>query len=97
MLRILPALPADWSSGEFRGMLTRAGVPTSANWDMGEKTIELSMSAVRDAVFDLKFPSELAEITASRPDAVTASMHGERFRAVKLAKGEELKLSVRLK
>ena len=96
MLRILPALPTAWSTGEFDGMLTRAGARASARWDMEKKTIELTLTAVRDNAFDLKFPGEVAKLTASRPEAVSVSTYGNRYRSVKLEKGDELKLSAQL-
>jgi alpha-L-fucosidase 2 len=97
MLRILPALPAAWSTGEFSDMLTRVGVRTSVRWNMEDKTIEVELTALRDAAFDLKFPSGISELTASNPAAVTESKYGNRYRSVKLAKGNELKLSIKLK
>jgi alpha-L-fucosidase 2 len=62
ILRILPALPSDWTAGEFHGMLTRAGVRTSARWDMDKKEINLSLIAERDALFDVKFPRAIINI-----------------------------------
>jgi alpha-L-fucosidase 2 len=97
MLRILPALPSAWPTGEFSDMLTRSGVRTSANWKMEDKKINLVLIAVRDTSFDLKLPGEVLELNASDPDAVTESTYGNRYRSVKLAKGTELKLSIRLK
>jgi hypothetical protein len=97
MLRILPALPAAWSTGEFSDMLTRVGVRTSVRWNMEDKTIEVEVTALRDAAFDLKFPSGISELTAGNPAAVTESKYGNRYRSVKLAKGNELKLSIKLK
>jgi alpha-L-fucosidase 2 len=97
MLRILPALPAAWSTGEFSDMLTRVGVRTSVRWNMEDKTIEVELTALRDAAFDLKFPSGISELTAGNPAAVTESKYGNRYRSVKLAKGNELKLSIKLK
>jgi len=43
------ALPSAWKNGEFHGMLTRAGVKTSARWDMTKNELKLSLVAERDA------------------------------------------------
>ena len=97
MLRILPALPSQWQEGDFNDMLTRAGVRTSANWDMKTRKIDLVLTAVRDTNFDLKFPSKVAEIESSKPDAIADSKYGNRYRRVSLNKGDEVKLNVKLK
>ncbi|WPJ96604.1 glycoside hydrolase N-terminal domain-containing protein [Coraliomargarita algicola] len=97
MLRILPAVPEAWGEGSFRDMLTRSGVRTSANWNLQDQTIELELNAVRDALFDLKFPAELAELNSSQPEAVSESKYGSRYRTVKLAQGDSLKLNIQLK
>ncbi|MDF7799957.1 glycoside hydrolase N-terminal domain-containing protein [Pontiellaceae bacterium B1224] len=97
MLRILPALPTAWPTGEFSDMLTRTGARTSASWDMETKTIELQLTALRDNVFDIRFPGEVAELSASTPDAVSGSSYGQRYRSVRMMKGDELQLSIRLK
>jgi len=97
VLRILPALPAKWTTGEFSDMLTRTGVRTSASWDMENNEIKIELRAVRDADFDLKFPQEIAELSVNRAKVLSASEFGSRYRSVKLAKGEELKIDIRLK
>ncbi|CAA6677697.1 Unannotated [Lentimonas sp. CC4] len=97
MLRILPALPAAWPSGEFNYMLTRTGARTSVRWNMDAKTIELTLKAERDNTFELKFPSDLVDLTTSRPEAVSKSTYGNRYRAVTMVKGDELQLSIRLR
>ncbi len=97
MLRILPALPSGWPTGEFHDLLTRAGVRTSAQWDMNKKEIDFSLTAEREADFDLKFPGELVNIKCSQPDILEQSQYGENYRAISLNKGEELDIQVKLR
>ena len=97
MLRVLPALPADWSTGEFHDMLTRAGVRTSAQWDMTKKEIKLSLVAERDTAFDIKFPEAIAELTCSQPEILKASKFGKSYRRIRLEKGHDLAMQVKLK
>lgn len=97
MLRILPALPAAWTTGEFHGMLTRAGVKTSAQWDMARKEIKLSLGAERDTRFDMKFPGNIARLTCSQPDVLSTSEYGKSYRAVNLEKGQAITIDVRLR
>lgn len=97
MLRILPALPSAWTTGDFHDLLTRAGVRTSAQWDMNKKEIDFSLTAERDAVFDMKFPGKVASIKCSQPDVLQKSKYGENYRAISMSKGEELKMQVQLR
>lgn len=97
MLRILPALPEQWSTGEFDNMLTRTGTRVSASWNMETKMVDLVLNAVRDTEFDLKFPAEVAELTSSQSESLKDSRYGKRYRSVKLATGDQLKLSILLK
>jgi alpha-L-fucosidase 2 len=97
MLRILPALPTAWSTGEFDGMLTRAGARVSARWDMEKKTIELKLTAVRDNAFDLKFPGKISTLECSKPKSLSDSDYGDLYRTVNLKKGEQIHLKIGLK
>ena len=97
MLRILPALPDAWSTGEFHGMLTRAGVKTSVQWDMAKNTIELRLEAERDTAFDLRFPRAIASLQCSQPDRLTKSHYGQNYRHIRLRKGQKVDLDVRLR
>lgn len=97
MLRILPALPSDWTTGEFYGMLTRVGVKTSVSWNMDKKQIFITLVAERDANFTIKFTRKLADLDASLVDKLQNSQYGEEYRSIAMSKGEELKLEVKLK
>ncbi len=97
ILRILPALPTDWKTGDFQGMLTRVGVRVSVDWDMNKKEINLTMKAERDADFDICFPGVLASLSSSQSERLGESLYGESYRTLKLNKGEELTLDVVLK
>ena len=97
VLRILPALPGDWLRGDFHGMLTRAGVKTSAAWDMNIKEIKISLVAERDAEFDLHLPGEIKNIECDQAELLRDSKYGANYRAIGLKKGEELELKVALK
>ena len=97
MLRILPALPDAWSTGEFYGMLTRAGVKTSVQWDMTKKELQLSLVAERDTDFVIKFPGDIVKQTCAQLTILKASRYGNHYRRVHLEKGQELAMQVWLK
>ncbi len=90
MLRLLPALPGEWTKGEFKDMMTRAGIRTSMRWDMDKKEIQVTFVAERDNTFDIKFPSEPTLINCSQHGVLKASQYGSGYRTMTLKKGEEI-------
>ncbi|MGJ8653795.1 MAG: glycosyl hydrolase family 95 catalytic domain-containing protein [Opitutaceae bacterium] len=97
MLRVLPALPAEWETGEFKDILTRVGVKTSASWDMSRNEITLRLVAERDSEFQLKLPKEVQYLISDYSDAFTESNYGNRYRSVVLRKGEDVVVDLVLK
>ena len=97
MLRVLPALPVEWSEGEFSDLLTRTGANASADWDMGERVINLKLVAARDNIFDLKCPGDVASVECNNPKAMRASKYGDQYRTVAMKKGDTLTFKISLK
>ena len=64
---------------------------------MEKKTIELELVAVRDNVFDLKFPESISTLESSKPATISESQYGDQYRLVTLKKGDELTLLIKLK
>lgn len=96
ILRLLPALPSGWTSGEFHDVLTRTGTRVSAKWDMDKNAIELTLTAERNTSFDLKFPGEIAQIECSNPKVLGESAYGEAYQNVRLDKGEQINLQIEI-
>lgn len=97
ILRVLPALPAEWETGEFKNILTRVGVKTSASWDMSKNEITLRLVAERDSEFQLKLPSDIQYLISDYSDAFTESKYGNRYRSVVLRKGDDIEVNLVLK
>ncbi len=97
MLRILPALPKEWSQGEFHDMLTRGGVKTSVKWNLDKKTIEVSLIAERDTEFDLKLPFEITNLESNESDNISDSKYGDNYRFLNLKEGDEINMKMILK
>ncbi len=97
MIRILPALPAEWETGQFSNMLTRTGVKVSANWNRKEKKVKMTLLAERDTEFDLKMSAEPIEFVCSQPKLVKPSKYGQMYRQLKLDKGQEIELNILFK
>lgn len=58
----LPALPAAWPSGSFRGLKVRGGGEVSARWTEG-RLAEAGLKAIVPGKFRLKLPSESARLS----------------------------------
>ncbi|NLZ45898.1 MAG: glycoside hydrolase family 95 protein, partial [Clostridiales bacterium] len=58
---LLPALPAKWSNGEFRGLKARGGFEISAKWE-NEKIICLSVKSLAGSVCKI-VSKEILEVT----------------------------------
>lgn len=97
ILRILPALPEEWTAGEFHDVLTRVGATTSVDWSLNSKKVNISLTAERDTVFDLKFPGEVARLECSEAGVLKPSKYGDDYRAMMLKKGEEISIELKLK
>jgi alpha-L-fucosidase 2 len=95
MIRILPALPENWSKGEFNDILTRAGVKVSVHWNMDKKEIDISLVAERNTTFDLKFPKDPVKIECNKSDRMKPSAYGSDYRIFNLKKGQEVDILVR--
>lgn len=96
MLRILPALPKEWSIGEVEKVLTRVGVTTSIRWDMNKGEIEIILNPTRDCRFDLKFPAAIKTLTSSDTDAIGASEYGDNYKKVTVKAKKPLQIRVTL-
>lgn len=58
----LPALPAAWPSGSFRGLKVRGGGEVSARWTEG-RLVEAGLKANVPGAFRLKLPPESARLS----------------------------------
>ena len=55
VVRVLPALPKEWESGEFSGLVSRGGVIFDCRWQFGEVTY-LAVIAREEITFELRLP-----------------------------------------
>ena len=55
VVRILPALPDEWQSGEFSGIVSKGGVVFDCRWQNGIVTY-LAATSRTDTVIDLRLP-----------------------------------------
>ncbi len=55
VVRVLPALPKEWTRGEFSGLVARGGVTFDCRWEYGMITY-LAVTAKTDIAFELRLP-----------------------------------------
>jgi alpha-L-fucosidase 2 len=96
VLSLLPALPSQWDSGNFNGILTRTGASVSAKWDMEKGKVDLTLTAGRNTTFDIKFPKKISKLKCSKNQCISDSGYGELYRKVKLLKGEQINLQIQM-
>ena len=56
VVRILPALPDEWQSGEFSGIVSKGGIVFDCRWQHGKVTY-LAATSRTDTVIDLRLPA----------------------------------------
>ncbi|MFG1626542.1 glycoside hydrolase N-terminal domain-containing protein [Kribbella sp. NPDC049227] len=65
-IRLLPALPADWPDGSFRGLRARGGLSFDVSWSGGRLTAA-SVVAARGGTYRIAWPD--GEVTVELPAA----------------------------
>lgn len=61
IIRILPALPSAWQSGEFSGIVARGGLVFDCKWEDGTVTY-LAVKARTDATVNIRLPEKNPEL-----------------------------------
>ncbi len=80
-ITLLPALPDNWTGGEYKGFKTREGATVDLKWS-GSKPTEAKIHATetKDISVRSKYMSE-AQITDESGNAVAATLNGDRTMA----------------
>ncbi|MFF0476303.1 glycoside hydrolase N-terminal domain-containing protein [Streptomyces sp. NPDC004284] len=96
VLRLLPALPPSWPSGDVHGLRARGGLTVGLSWRRGLLT-GAELRAARDATVDLRLPERegrpvLTDHEGRPAAAVAVPGDARRFRA-RLSAGGRYRLS----
>ena len=93
LIKILPALPADWQQGEITGVRCRGNVELSIAWDMTQQQITISLFADTTQTLTIKFPQEINSLHAISGNAeIKASPRGAAYRQITLPARQSQKL-----
>lgn len=91
MIEWLPALPAAWPSGSFRGLKVRGGGEVSARWTDG-RLVEAGLKATVPGAFRLKLPPESANLSIRKNQKPLSLPVVDGQLRVELAAGDEILL-----
>ena len=61
-IELLPALPAAWKSGSFRGLRARGGVEVDCRWAEG-RVVEAALRAEHDCTVEVVLPGDETPLT----------------------------------
>lgn len=65
VIRILPALPPEWQTGEFSGIVARGGISFDCKWQNGKITY-LSATAKKDVKVEIRFSAPKGQYSDAR-------------------------------
>jgi hypothetical protein len=65
VVRILPALPPEWHTGEFSGIVARGGISFDCKWQDGKITY-LSATAKKDVKVEIRFSAPKGQYSDAR-------------------------------
>ncbi len=68
LIRLLPALPEQWSAGSVKGLRARGGLEVDFAWE-GSRVVELQLRSEHDVTctLDLAGQRKLVQVKASVP------------------------------
>jgi alpha-L-fucosidase 2 len=62
VIRLLPALPAEWPDGSFRGLRARGGLSFDVAWESG-RIVEATVHADVDGTFRIALGADERSVT----------------------------------
>ena len=88
-INLLPALPASWDTGSFRGMRVRGGASVDLDWKEGKAT-SVAITALEQGKFTIKMPAGSSR--AMLKSEGQAHEYKEKMFSVELGKGEKCEI-----
>ena len=94
MLKLLPALPAKWPTGQITGLQSRCGVAVDIEWDMTAGSLLASLTSREAQTVTLKLPFAPSDLTCNGGE-LSDSSHGPAYRELTLPAGQAVTVKVR--
>jgi alpha-L-fucosidase 2 len=92
MLKLLPALPSKWSTGQINGLQSRCGVAVDIQWDMEAGTLQANLTSREAQTITIKFPFEPTKVDRDGGE-VSASEYGPAYRQIALPAGHTVTIA----
>ncbi|MFK7697656.1 glycosyl hydrolase family 95 catalytic domain-containing protein [Paenibacillus sp. HJGM_3] len=86
-IKLLPALPKRWASGQFRQFRCRGGITVSMQWDLQERHAVVTLASDRQQEVEIQFPAALERIETDNNAKIAISEKGPRYRIAELKAG----------
>ena len=93
MIKLLPALPAQWLKGSFQNMFCRGQIKVSLKWDFANCLITGTFLAASDIKITVKFPAVIERLEGLQ---TSESSFGFCYREVSLAGGKSVSFKAEL-
>jgi alpha-L-fucosidase 2 len=62
LIKLLPALPAKWTSGKVAGIRCRGGITVDMEWDVATGVLSATLTSSRDQRLSLRLPKWVGEV-----------------------------------
>ncbi len=86
LIKLLPALPTKWPTGQIQGLVARGGVEVDIQWDMQAGTLQANLTARTAQTVTLKLPFTPSKIECDGGE-LTPSDLGDAYRQISLPVG----------
>jgi len=91
LVKLLPALPKDWTSGRLMNVLCRGGITLSVQWNQKTGSLWASLTSAATQEITLKLPWKFGKIHA--PECILSpSTLGAQYRTVLLEAGKTVEI-----
>jgi len=92
MLKLLPALPTKWPTGQINGLQSRCGVAVDIQWDMQAGTLRASLTSREAQTVSVKFPFSPSQLDCDGGEAADSD-HGPAYRQIALPAAQTVTLT----
>lgn len=94
LIKLLPALPAEWTTGRVTGIRCRGGITVDMEWNCETGSFSATLTSNSDQHLRLRLPKSVGEVsfkpaTAAKPDREQGAGYWE----IRLSKGATLSIT----
>ena len=92
-LKLLPALPTKWPTGQINGLIARGGVSIDIQWDTTAGTLQASLTSRAAQTITLKLPFAPSEVNCDGGE-INPSDLGDTYRQITLPAGHAVTIDL---